>query len=112
MFEKFTRILAHKMHEFTPRHVDRMSKERLLDSYLVGDGFIAMYKKHERKKKSTKQQDDAEEEDGTQKKVEIDLDEDDQEDAELADKAMFNWLKSHYGTDVPEEQDMEEEEYD
>jgi len=114
------RILAHKMHEFTPRHVDRMDKQRLLDSYLVGDGFIAMYKKHERKgTSSTKKQqvDDETEEEGREdgkegKKLEIDLDEDDREDAELADKAMFNWLKSHYGTDVPEEQDMEEEEYD
>merc|ERR1712129_238288 len=90
----------------------------LLDSYLVGDGFIAMYKKHQGVKKlavkeqeQEEQREEAEVVDAT-KKVAMDLDEDDKGDAMLADKAMFSWLKSKYGTDIPEEHDNEEEEYD
>merc|ERR1712129_384637 len=90
----------------------------LLDSYLVGDGFIAMYKKHQGVKKlavkeqeQEEQREEAEVVDAT-KKVAMDLDEDDKGDAMLADKAMFSWLKSKYGSDIPEEHDNEEEEYD
>merc|ERR1712228_463369 len=112
LFEKFTRILAHKMHEFTPKsgkHSDEMSKNELINSYLAGDGFIAVYKKHAGVKESKKEDEKIE---YAEDAVEEDLDEDNDEDAFLADKAMFSWLKSHYGGDIPEDVDNNEEEYD
>ena len=122
LFEKFSRIMAHKMKEFKPktRKLTNHDKQKLINSYLVGDEFIAIYKQHQgilnnkynEKKMNYNSNDDDKDDDDDDNDDKIDLDEDNPNDVLLADQEMFKWLKSHFGSEIPDDTFDDDADYD
>eukprot|EP01084_Bolivina_argentea_P050782 93393_1 len=107
--------MAHKMKQFKPNNNNNNNnKEIIINSHLSGDGFIAIYKhkynykniKNKNKNKKEIFQYEEEEKEGE------DLNEDNERDEILADEAMFNWLKQNYGSEIPDDKYIDDEEYD
>merc|ERR1719400_1018497 len=72
-----------------------------------------MFKEHEGIKKTVRRDvdDGSDDEDEDGEANNSDLDEDNAEDAILADKAMFVWLKQHYGSEIPDDQFNDDYDY-